>query len=228
MLDLDRFTEHNRIDNYLKRRSMQLLQSKPIINHENELSNFPIGLIIITKEPHLNSEEKVEFINHYACQLFKLKNNASIKELKNKFDEYIRLKNNYTTKTNLTLKDVIFNSPPFNFEIENFFPFQCKQSKSIILYIKINDIENQKYIVIDQYDKYIEEQKYIEFNLIKNINYQYLHTLYHELNNPLNALLAISGDHNKFDSTEINNSKVLNKPSFYKKKNYQIKKQKCK
>ena len=45
-------------------------------------------------------------------------------------------------------------------------------------------------MVIDKYDKYLEEKRFIKFNLIKAINYQYLHTLYHELNNPLNALLA--------------------------------------
>ena len=116
------------------------------------------------------------------------------------------------------MKDVIFNSPINNYEIENFFPFQCKHSKYIILYIKINDIGNKKYIVIDKYDKYIEEQKYIEFNLIKNINYQYLHTLYHELNNPLNALLAISGEKKKFDSSENLNKNIYNKPVSMKRK----------
>jgi hypothetical protein len=87
------------------------------------------------------------------------------------------------------------------------------------LYIKVNDIGNKKYIVIDKYDKYIEEQKYIEFNLIKNINYQYLHTLYHELNNPLNALLAISGEKIKFDSSEnLNKNSLYNKTATLKRK----------
>ena len=201
LLDINRFTEHSRIDQYLKRRSMQIQQFKKIINHENKISNFPIGLIVTTKDEE--NRDTLEFINHYACELFQLKENTTIEALKEKLDEYVKLKNN--TPKSETLKDIIFNSPSFTFEIENFFPFQCKHSKSTILYIKINDIENEKYIVIDKYDKYLEEQKYIEFNLIKNINYQYLHTLYHELNNPLNALLAISGDKKKFDSTEIGN-----------------------
>jgi CheY-like chemotaxis protein len=199
MFDIKRFKEHNKINQYLKRRSIQLSKTRQVINHEDRLSNFPIGLIIITKDE--NEVDRIEHMNHYARQLFHLKQNSNIKELKDKFKEYIKLKHNYTSKTNITLKDVIFNSSPFNFEIENFFPFQCQHSKNIILYIKINDIENQKYIVIDKYDKYIEEQKYIEFNLIKNINYQYLHTLYHELNNPLNALMAISGEKINFDYT---------------------------
>ena len=206
---MNRFSEHNRISLYLKRRSLQIVQKRQVINHENKLSNFPIGLIIITKDD--NYEDYIEFINHYACRLFQLKENANINDLKEKLKEYIKLKQNYTTKNGVTLNDVIFNSPPFSFEIENFFPFQYQHSKNIILYIKINDIENQKYIVIDKYDKYIEEQKYIEFNLIKNINYQYLHTLYHELNNPLNALMAISGEKLNFDSSEDGNSKTYNK-----------------
>jgi hypothetical protein len=155
-------------------------------------------------------------MNHYACKLFEIKDSTNIFELKSKFEEYIKLKSNYSSKTTSTLKDVIFNSPPYNFEIENFFPFQCKQSKSTILYIKIQDIENKKYIVIDKYDKYMEEQKYIEFNLIKNINYQYLHTLYHELNNPLNALLAISGENKQ----NLDSNQFISRPSIVKEKTF--------
>ena len=211
------FTEHDKINDYLRRRSAQLLQNKEIINYEDKLSNFPIGLIIITKELQMNNEDKLEFMNHYACKLFEIKDNTSIFELKSKFGEYVKLKSNYSSKSTLTLKDVIFNSPPYNFEIENFFPFQCKQSKSTILYIKIQDIENKKYIVIDKYDKYMEEQKYIEFNLIKNINYQYLHTLYHELNNPLNALLAISGENKQ---QQLDSTHLVTKPSIVKERTY--------
>ena len=101
--------------------------------------------------------------------------------------------------------------------MDNFIPFENSHSKTSILYIKINDYDNEKYIVIDKYDRYIDEKRYIEFNLIKTINYQYLHTLYHELNNPLNALLALSGDNKKFDQTEINGSKIEDKISILQK-----------
>ena len=100
-------------------------------------------------------------------------------------------------------------------------------SKSIIFYIKINEINNEKYIVIDKYNKYIEERKYIELNLIKTINYQYLHTLYHELNNPLNALLAIAGENEKTQifSSDTSNNRIDNEPSFItKKKTVKLKK----
>ena len=153
-------------------------------------------------------------------QAFQDNENTRIKELKEKFNEYIKLKDGVPTKRKITLTDVIFNDSPLNLEFDNFIPIESKCSKSLILYIKINEIDNEKYIVIDKYDKYIEERKYIELNLIKAINYQYLHTLYHELNNPLNALLAISGENERTQifASEINNSKFEKKPSLTRKK----------
>ena len=217
MAEISHFAEHYRIDQYLKKRSFQVIKAKTVTRYTNQLSNFPIGLIIINSEGLI--EEKLQFINQYACKLFHLTENADINNLKEKFSEYVRLKNNYLDKTSQSLKDVIFNSDSFNLDLDNFIPFESSHSKTSILYIKINDIDNEKYIVIDKYDKYIEERKYIEFNLIKAINYQYLHTLYHELNNPLNALLALSGDTQKFEQTEIIGSRIYDKgtPIFEKK-----------
>ena len=225
MNELNRFSEHFRIDQYLRNRSTQNVKSKSLKRHENILSNFPVGLIIITKED-LKFEDKIEFINQYACKLFRVKENINIRELKEKFNQFIKLKSNHS-KTNKTLKDIIFNYSSFNFELDNFVPFECSYAKSIILYIKINEINNEKYIVIDKYDKYIEERKHLELNLIKTINYQYLHTLYHELNNPLNALLAISGDKERQNlfSTDITNSMIEKKPFIVQKKSL-IKKKK--
>ena len=218
MNEKSRFSEHYRIDQYLKKRSIKVLKSHTIKKSSNQLSNFPIGLIIITNEG-LKYEDKLEFINQYACKLFQVKENVDINILKQKFSEYIKLKNNYITKTSQSLNDIIFNSSSsFNLEMDNFIPFESTHSKTSILYIKINDIDNEKYIVIDKYDKYIEERKYIEFNLIKTINYQYLHTLYHELNNPLNALLALSGENQRFEQTEIGGSRIYDKNSIIQKR----------
>ena len=216
MKEMRRFSEHYRINQYLKKRSLKVIKSKTIIKHTNQLSNFPIGLIIITNEGLIDN--KIDFINQYACRLFKVKENVDLKILKEKFSEYIKLKNNYKTKTSLSLNDIIFNSASFELDMDNFIPFESTHSKTSILYIKINDIENEKYIVIDKYDKYIEERSYIEFNLIKNINYQYLHTLYHELNNPLNALLALSGENHRFEQTELGGSRIYDKPPIIPKK----------
>ena len=218
---MSRFKEHRRIDQYLKKRNMKVLKSKTVIKHSNQLSNFPIGLIIITNEDLI--ENKLEFINEYACKLFRVKENVDITTLKKVFSEYVKLKNNYTTKTSQSLNDIIFNINTYDLEMDNFIPFESTHSKTSILYIKINEIDNEKYIVIDKYDKYIEERKYIELNLIKNINYQYLHTLYHELNNPLNALLALSGETQKFEQTEIGVSRIYDKNPILPKKSFNTK-----
>ena len=177
---MKRFSEHYRIEQYLRNKSLKDVKSKSsLVRDENILSCFPVGLIIIGKE-YVKYENKLEYINKYACKLFGLKENTNIKELMNKFSEFVKLKhNNNANKSKKTLKDMILNYASFNFELENFIPFESTYSKSIILYIKINEIENEKYIVIDKYDKYVEERQYIELNLIKTLNYQYLHTLYH-------------------------------------------------
>ena len=214
-----RFSEHFRIEKYLRNKSLKGIKPNTLKTNENILSLFPIGLIIITKDIF---EDKLELINKYACKLFNLNDNCTLNELMEKFKEYVKLKNK-SVKTNKTLKDIISNYSPSN-QLDNFIPFESTYSKSIILYIKINEVENEKYIVIDKYDNFIEERNYIELNLIKSINYQYLHTLYHELNNPLNALLALAGENEKTQlySSEISNSRIDNKPSFKQKKSKRI------
>ena len=211
----NRFSEHYRIDQYLKKKNTLGIKSKATKKHENLLSNFPVGLIILVKDES-KYDDKIEFINNYACKLFRIRENIGIRELQEKFSEFVRLKNN-KVKMNITLKDIIFNYSSFNLDLENFVPFECTYSKNIILYIKINEIDDEKYIVIDKYDKYIEEQKYIELNLIKAINYQYLHTLYHELNNPLNALMAIAGENEKSHIFSSEISKTDEKPFIHAK-----------
>ena len=163
-----RFSEHQRINQYLRIRTMKS-KSKIITRHSNQLNNFPIGLIIITNDG-LPLNYKIEFINIYACRLFKVKEDTDIDALKQKFSEYIKLKNNYSTKSSQSLNDIIFNTASYNLEMDDFIPFENSHSKTSILYIKINDIDNDKYIVIDKYDRYIDEKRYIEFNLIKTIN----------------------------------------------------------
>ena len=49
---------------------------------------------------------------------------------------------------------IIFNSSSFNIELENFIPFESPYSKSVILYIKINEIGDEKYIVLPQESQY--------------------------------------------------------------------------
>ena len=221
---MKRFSEHYRIEQYLRNKSLKDLGTKSsLIREENILSCFPVGLIIIGKD-YKKYENKLEYINKYACKLFGLKENTNFKELMNKFSEFVKLKHNNANKSKKTLKDMILNYASFNFELENFIPFESTYSKSIVLYIKINEIDCEKYIVIDKYDKYVEERQYIELNLIKTLNYQYLHTLYHELNNPLNALLAISGEKEKNNQFYMSDISIDKKPLIINKKTVKLKK----
>ena len=220
---MKRFSEHYRIEQYLRNKSLKDIQPKTIKRDENVLSCFPVGLIILGKE-YVKYENKLEYINKYACKLFGLKENTNFKELMNKFSEFVKLKHNNANKSKKTLKDMILNYASFNFELENFIPFESTYSKSIVLYIKINEIDCEKYIVIDKYDKYVEERQYIELNLIKTLNYQYLHTLYHELNNPLNALLAISGEKEKNNQFYMSDISIDKKPLIINKKTVKLKK----
>ena len=93
MSDYNRFSEHYRIDQYLKKKSSFGIKTISLKRNDNVLSNFPIGLIIISKE-ELKYEDKLDFINQYACKLFRIKDNTNIKELKEKFGEFVKITKN--------------------------------------------------------------------------------------------------------------------------------------
>ena len=120
---MSRFSEHHRIEQYLRKKSIKVLKSKTIKRSPNDLSNFPIGLIIITSGD-IKSEDKLDFINRYACKLFQVKEDIDITILKEKFSEYIKLKSNGLTKTSRSLNDLIFNSDTLDLEMDNFIPFE--------------------------------------------------------------------------------------------------------
>ena len=60
---------------------MKILKAKTMKRHSNQLSNFPIDLIIMIKED-LKIDYKIDFINQYACRLFKVPEDADISLLK--------------------------------------------------------------------------------------------------------------------------------------------------
>ena len=164
------------------------LNSKKRDDQSKKLYSFPIGLIIISKEEQnpQKQEEKIEFINSYALNLIGLRQNCSAKELYLKLSEFRKVDDE--NKFNYTLNEILedsVNNQKRNFE--EYFAFFT--NNIILLYVKINFNKNKKYICIDNYNR---EHKYIEKNIIKSINSDYLNTLYHELNNPLNALLSLT------------------------------------
>jgi len=132
----------------------------------------------------------LKFINQTASGIFgktKIKSNEEIKSILKRFN---KLKNFSTlNEVYLDMKDEseenlysrIFNNLEQN-EVET-----CERyiSKEIMIYVKIKTHHNFKLISIENFN---DERLAIQNNIIKNIKTQYLLTLSHELNNPLNSL----------------------------------------
>ena len=73
-----------------------------------------------------------------------------------------------------------------------------------MIYVKIKKVKKTIFICIDNYN---DERKSIQKNLIKSLKYQYIVTLYHELNNPLNALQNTI-EENINEETRIEENKI--------------------
>jgi hypothetical protein len=169
-------------------------------NIENDLDYFPIGLIIIEKENE--NLFRIKMVNSYARKLLDLPQNLDINLFKERLEDYKIWENNQI-KEEVNLSKILFEEKHLiNFNVGTFV------SSISMINVKIKTLKNTIYMCIDNYS---DERKNIKDNLIKSLKYQYIVTLYHELNNPLNALLAISGEKMRFDSTEIGNSRIFTK-----------------
>ena len=145
---------------------------------QNTLDFFPIGLLILEKENDTN-DYKITNINSYLLKLLDLTKNLSIKVFKERMEEFKQWENNHLSETNL--KKIIFESEDNQNKIQT----GTFISSLSMIYVKIKIVKTNIYICMDNYN---DERKSIQKNLIKSIKYQYIVTLYHELNNPLNAL----------------------------------------
>ena len=145
-------------------------------------NHFPIGLIIIEKD---EKEFKLSIINNYAYDIFDLYHDSDFEDLKKQMQKFKKWENN--TLQELNLYNYIF--------INNSSKEFCGTfiSSLSMIYVKINNYNNCIFLSIDNYN---DERKDLQINLVKSLKYQYLVTLYHELNNPLNALMNISDDIN--------------------------------
>ena len=154
--------------------------------YENKLNdaynNFPIGLIIIEKE---EKEIIIKEINSYACEIFELYQDSAFIKLKNQMKKFKKWENN--TLQDLNLYNFIFSNHLMKEHCGTFI------SSLSMVYVKVKFLNNHIYLSIDNYN---DERKDLQGNLVKSLKYQYLVTLYHELNNPLNALMNISDDNN--------------------------------
>ena len=149
---------------------------------ENDLDYFPIGLIILEKE----NEFRIKMVNSYARKLLDLPKNVEINIFKERLIDFKIWENNQINEINLS--NIIFEENRLiNFKVGTFI------SSLSMINVKIKQMKNKIYMCIDNYS---DERKNIKNNLIKSLQYQYVVTLYHELNNPLNALQNIIDENN--------------------------------
>ena len=151
---------------------------------EEQLNHFSIGLIILEKNI-ATQKYMIKLMNSYAYEILKLKKTYDFLKLKEQMIEFKKWENNLLQ--DLNLYNFIFSNHITN-EISGTFI-----SSISMIYVKIKFNKNEIYISIDNYN---DERKELQGNLLKVLKYQYLVTLYHELNNPLNALMNIADDCN--------------------------------
>ena len=157
----------------------------------NILDSFSMGLIILEK---VNEKDyKIKIVNSYLIKLFDLPKNLDINVFKERLQEYKILINDKLSDINL--EKIVFNEKYISqYKVGTFI------SSISMIYVKIHLVKNQICICIDNYS---DERKYIKKNLIKSLKYQYIVTLYHELNNPLNALQNIIEENNNAEENEL-------------------------
>ena len=146
---------------------------------KEELNHFSIGLIILEKIIS-TQKYKIKLMNSFAYEIFELKKTFDFLKVKEQMIEFKKWENN--NLLNLNLYQFIFSNHITN-EISGTFI-----SSISMIYVKVKFFQNEIFISIDNYN---DERKELQRNLLKILKYQYLVTLYHELNNPLNGLINI-------------------------------------
>ena len=169
------------------------------LNFENKIqvnyNNFPIGLIIIDKD---DKEFKLRLINNYALNVLELYHDVEFEDLKNQMKNFKKWEN--SSLQEIDLYNYIFINQITNFHCGTFI------SSLSMIFVKVKNFENSFFISIDNYN---DERKDLQINLVKSLKYQYLVTLYHELNNPLNALMNIADDCNCIEEKKKMNAKEI-------------------
>ena len=169
------------------------------LNFENTIqvnyNNFPIGLIIIDKD---DKEFKLRLINNYALDILELYHDVEFEDLKNQMKNFKKWEN--SSLQEIDLYNYIFINQITNCHCGTFI------SSLSMIFVKVKNFENSFFISIDNYN---DERKDLQINLVKSLKYQYLVTLYHELNNPLNALMNIADDCNCIEEKKKMNEKEI-------------------
>ena len=169
---------------------------RSMLNDDNNsilYNNFPVGLIIISKmdlissrsnhKESIESEEsdiKIKYINDQASEIFDLKENDNIEKIHEKFKQFKKFDS--LSVTEKTLDYVLFN-PNIENQYYGFFKNQIS-----LIYVKYKTNNEELYIYADYYT---DERKIVQNQLFQSLKFQYIATLFHELYNPINALLIM-------------------------------------
>ncbi len=187
---------------------LSLTGKEPILNNFSLYNNFPIGLMIISKvdptscrdKDYFNDSEKdeieikIKYMNQQASDLFEIKENDSVQKIHEQlrqFKKFEKVENVNTTEE--TLDYILFIKDR---EEEFYGSFK---NQATLIYVKYKII-NEDYFICTDY--YTEEKKLIQNQLFQSLKFQYIATLFHELYNPINALLFIIDDQNEDDNKE--------------------------
>jgi len=186
---------------------------EPIFNSITLYNNFPIGLMIISKlDPisnradvdEFNSREdideqendiKLKFINEHARELFELKENDTYFRIKEQLMKFKLNDNNENAENKIdNLYALIFHKEKNDF-------YGSFKNKNMIVWVKYNIINDEIYLCADYFT---DERKFIQNELFQSIKFQYIATLFHELYNPINAILVMM-EQNKGDDDSKSN-----------------------
>ena len=165
-------------------------------------NNFPIALMIISKIDPIScridqdnlldkklleeqeTEIKLQYLNQQARDLFELKDNDTSSRIKEQLRQYklsdININNKINSENNL-------NSIIFHQKEEKEF-FGAFKSQNMVIWVKSIIIKDDIYICADFLTN---ERKQIQNELFQSIKFQYIATLFHELYNPINAILVM-------------------------------------
>jgi hypothetical protein len=73
------------------------------------------------------------------------------------------------------------------------------KNKNMIVWVKYNIVNDEIYLCADYFT---DERKFIQNELFQSIKFQYIATLFHELYNPINAILVMM-EQNKSDDDNL-------------------------
>jgi len=171
---------------------LSLTGKEPVHNNFTLYNNFPIGLMIISildpascrgkEDFNLNDNDEVEikikYMNQQASDLFEIKENDSISKIHQQLKQFKKFDHIKTSEENLD--SILFYKCRENEYYGSF------KNQASLIYVKYKMINDDLYICTDYYT---DEKKCIQNQLFQSLKFQYIATIFHELYNPINALL---------------------------------------